>query len=186
MGRRTIVLIDGENLLLRFQEMCREPENRTVRDDIRHEQDRYVWQPEIASHRAWDLVRVSYYTTHVGTAESMASLARDLAKIRYEFDRPSRLSDYGYVVPRVFKKPKKEQKTASVDINISIDMLRHTYTDAIDEVLLVTGDGDYLPLIEEVMRQGKIVYLAALSSGLHRSLPASVDEFIDLDSQFFI
>jgi uncharacterized LabA/DUF88 family protein len=52
-------------------------------------------------------------------------------------------------------------------------------------VYLVTGAGDYIPLIEEVMRNGKQVYLAALSEGLNKALPNSVDKFYNLDDAFF-
>jgi len=50
---------------------------------------------------------------------------------------------------------------------------------------LVLVDGDYLPLVREVMRQGIHVTTAALSSGLTPELRRAADEFVDLDKQFF-
>ncbi len=121
----------------------------------------------------------------VGDEPILRAAEERIAAISYEFLRPSSEHDYGYVVPRVFKKLSRQQKAASVDINIAIDMLRHTFTDAIDEILLLTGDGDYIPLIREVMRQGKVVYVGAFSSGLNKEIPVIADEFVDLDRFFF-
>jgi uncharacterized LabA/DUF88 family protein len=50
---------------------------------------------------------------------------------------------------------------------------------------LVTGDGDFLPIIKEAIRHGKQVYLAAFSTGLNKKLLNHVDHFIDLDKVYF-
>jgi uncharacterized LabA/DUF88 family protein len=63
--------------------------------------------------------------------------------------------------------------------------MRFAFTDEIDRVYLASGDGDYLPLIEEVMRRGKQIELLAFSSGLNYTLPYSVDSFNELDIVFF-
>jgi uncharacterized LabA/DUF88 family protein len=47
------------------------------------------------------------------------------------------------------------------------------------------GDSDYVPLVQEVMRQGVQVWVAALSSGLSSSLRHAADGFYDLDPVFF-
>jgi len=64
--------------------------------------------------------------------------------------------------------------------------MRFALSDAIDLVYLASGDGDYLPLVSEVMRHGKQVYVAAFSSGLNAELTHSVDEFFNLDGVFFV
>ena len=64
-------------------------------------------------------------------------------------------------------------------------MMRFAHNPGIDHIVLVSGDGDYLPLLAEVMRLGKQVYVAALSSGLNGALRHSVDEFLNLDEVFF-
>jgi uncharacterized LabA/DUF88 family protein len=63
--------------------------------------------------------------------------------------------------------------------------MRFAFTDEIDRVYLASGDGDYLPLIQEVMRRGKQVELLAFSSGLNNALPYSADNFFNLDPVFF-
>jgi uncharacterized LabA/DUF88 family protein len=85
----------------------------------------------------------------------------------------------------VFKKPARRQKTRNVNIQIVIDMVRFAFTDEVERVYLASGDGDYLPLIAEVMRKGKQVEILAFSSGLNSAVPYSVDRFFSLDNVFF-
>ena len=88
-------------------------------------------------------------------------------------------------MPVVFKKPRQSQKTRNVDIQVVIDVMRFAFTDEVERVYLVSGDGDYLPLLDEVMRRGKQVEVLALSDGLNDKLSHSVDRFYDLDPVFF-
>jgi uncharacterized LabA/DUF88 family protein len=68
---------------------------------------------------------------------------------------------------------------------MTLDMLSHVYKNNVDAVYLFSGDGDYQPIIKEIIRQGKTVYIAVFSSGLHPSVKQLADEFIDLDTIFF-
>lgn len=86
----------------------------------------------------------------------------------------------GRLCPHVLKKEKNSQKTKSVDINITTDTLRHTYNDSLDTLFLLSGDGNYIPLIQEVMRQGKRVAVGAFSNGLNQTLLHIADGFLDL------
>jgi uncharacterized LabA/DUF88 family protein len=90
------------------------------------------------------------------------------------------------VCPRVFKKESKSKKNKLVDISVTIDALRHSYHRHVDAIWLFSGDGDYLPLIKEIMRNGTQVWLGAFSDGLNPALPRAVDRFIVLDSWFFL
>lgn len=181
MARRTMIFIDGENITQRYQQML--TEGRTPLSDVVHVKDAFVWIDSItAEPHVHDLIRCGYYTTHVGDE---AELSRKLAKIRYLYTDAQHEVGSGYVVPYVFKKAKQSQKTASVDINITIDILRCTYINAVDDIWLLSGDGDYIPLIKEVMRQGKSMFVGAFSSGLNKDISTVVDEFRNLDSVFF-
>ena len=68
---------------------------------------------------------------------------------------------------------------------MTVDILTNSYQDNIDTVFLIAGDGDYIPLIEEVQRLGKQVFVAALSSGLSPALKTKADIFRDLDGYYF-
>ncbi len=63
--------------------------------------------------------------------------------------------------------------------------MRYAFTDAVDRVYLATGDGDFIPLISEVMRRGKQVELLAFSSGLSPLLRSRVDRLHIIDDIFF-
>ena len=87
--------------------------------------------------------------------------------------------------PKVFRK-QKNRSGKGVDIQMSVDILSNTYQNNLDTVYLMSGDGDYEPLIRECQRMGKQVYVAAFSSGLNPSLSLIADRFFDLDRNFFV
>lgn len=175
---RVIIFADGENLTYRFQAMV--AAGRTPKATTQHELDTFVWIPEIVKFSSWHLTRVSYYTSVVGDDVRLQQLAERMAGIRYDHD-----AGFGFLNPHIFKKQKRGDKTKSVDMNLVTDLLRHTYNHSVDEVFVLTGDGDYLPTIHEVMRQGVRVYVGAFSSGLDVRLRTQSDEFVDLDQMCF-
>jgi uncharacterized LabA/DUF88 family protein len=59
------------------------------------------------------------------------------------------------------------------------------YKDTVDTVYIVTGDGDYVPLMEEVLRHGKQLYVSAFSNGLSPRLHLMADQFYILDGHMF-
>jgi uncharacterized LabA/DUF88 family protein len=81
----------------------------------------------------------------------------------------------------VFKKPAKSRSGKGVDIRLCVDVLGHVYRGNTDAVLLMSGDGDFEPLIEEVMRAGVQVFLSAFSDGLNPRLRHIVDAIYELD-----
>jgi len=68
---------------------------------------------------------------------------------------------------------------------MTVDILSNVYYDNVDTVLLITGDGDFLPIINEIIRNGKQVILASFNSGLNKSLLNHVDDYIELDTKYF-
>lgn len=44
------------------------------------------------------------------------------------------------------------------DIHLAIDMLSQAYEDGFDQAILISGDGDYKPLIDYVKKRGKKVF----------------------------
>jgi len=150
---------------------------------ILYQKDAYVWHSHITRIDYMEIVRASYYTTCIGDPAKLTGMKKNIRSVEYlssgfrgDQDRK------GNLVPHVFKKENRSKKTKSVDINITIDALRHTYNDSIDCLFLISGDGDYIPLIQEVMRQGKQVFVGALSDGLNPEIPDIPDKFINLDA----
>lgn len=147
MFDRTIILVDGENLTLRYQNMLKNGLKPAV--DTKHVEDTYVWHSGVIQYTRFDLLRVSYYTTVVGDDLAVEAVSAELSEVAYKHlvgGGPG--SGKGTLNPHVYKKKKKDQKTASVDINITVDALRHAYNDSVDSIYLLSGDGDYLPVID--------------------------------------
>ncbi len=156
--------------------------------EIIHERDRFVWHPEITTWSMFDFVRLNYYTSTTGDNPKVESLRDAICDIEYAFsythdgDVPAATAN---LVPHVFHKPAKNTKARNVDLQISIDVLRTAYTPSIDILYILSGDGDYIPLIQEAARYGKSIWLAAFSSGLNPKLRHHVDVFQCLDEIFF-
>ena len=70
-------------------------------------------------------------------------------------------------------------KKADWDVGISIDAVRISPT--IDTIVLVSGDGDFIQLIEYLKNQGKRVEVMAFGRSASSKLREVVDEFIDLE-----
>ncbi len=179
---KSMIFVDGENLVMRYQSMLGQGYEPT--DGIVHEPDYFVWHPTISTNTLLDVIRVVYYTSAVGDENKIAEAKKRIAQVHYQFTADNYHGE-AQIYPCVFKKLAQSKKTRSVDINIVIDVMKYAYSDAIDQIYLVSGDGDYLPLIHEVMQKGKQVMVGALSSGLNQALVHSVDEFINLDNFFF-
>jgi uncharacterized LabA/DUF88 family protein len=194
---RLMAFVDGENLTARFEDML-----RTGREErksshayktigaVAYQQARFVWSQSTVNgfQNSEALQRVHYYTTFSGGNEELEAIHEQISSLRaFQFvdgaiDRPSNAIT---LISRVFHKTARKTKTKSVDINLCVDVLEYVRQDALDSVFLVTGDVDYLPLIEAVMKAGKTVYVAALSAGLSRRLKYCADKFIPLDDLYF-
>ncbi len=195
---RLMAFVDGENLTARFSAMVgagRQPRVRAddeIRWPVVKHGDSFVWSPATVFGIAADhleLVRAHYYTTFVGGSDVLDEFSEWIGQ-QFAF----RFADGGGqrvvksavpLIPRVFHKTARKTRTKSVDINLCVEALEYVHRDAVDAIYLVTGDVDYLPLIEAVMRAGKRVFLAALSSGLSPRLKYGVDRFVPLDDTYF-
>jgi uncharacterized LabA/DUF88 family protein len=179
-----MLFADGENLLLRYEAMLKK--GATPRPQTTHFPGEFVWSAFITKmphHLQLQFTRVAYYTTHVGSEQTLQQLRTKLKKV--EWNTQTNPLFGGHLLPRVFKKPAQSQKTASVDINITIDVLRHCYHKDVEAVYILTGDGDYIPLVEEAMRTGTRLFVGAFSEGLNQTLRVIADEFFNLDDMFF-
>lgn len=185
MAHRLIAFADGENLVLRYQDMIKK--GSKPKAGVVHVPDILVWHPDITEANVTDITRVTYYQTCFGDDPKIEAAKQTIKDVRYTYTMAygSKVDTSGGLIPRVFKKESKSTKTKSVDINLTVDMLRYIPNPKFDVLLLLSGDGDYLPLVEEVCRSGKQVWVAAFSDGLNSSMKMAADEFIDLDPIFF-
>jgi uncharacterized protein (TIGR00288 family) len=70
-------------------------------------------------------------------------------------------------------------KKADWDVGIVIDAIRAA--NSVDVVILVSGDGDFIPLVEYLKNQGKRVEVIAFGRSTSSKLKEEADEFIDLE-----
>lgn len=70
-------------------------------------------------------------------------------------------------------------KKADWDVGIAIDAVK--LAPKLDAVILITGDGDYVPLVEYLKMQGCQVEAISFGKSASAKLIESVDDFTDLD-----
>ena len=70
-------------------------------------------------------------------------------------------------------------KKADWDVGITIDAIKTAPT--VDAVVLVSGDGDFIQLVEYLKNQGKRTEVMAFGKTTSAKLKEIADEFIDLD-----
>lgn len=183
---RMMAFIDGENLVARFQAMIKD--GRKPYDHVKHKRDVYAWLSGAIWPGLHVILRATYYTYCIGDKDAVATVAEELRSFEFQQyyvpgqSAPSRL--VRTLTPQVFWKP-KDRSGKGVDIQMTVDILTNVYQNNLDTVFLLSGDGDYGPVVAESKRMGKQVFISALSSGLSPALRLSADYFMDLDGQFF-
>lgn len=73
------------------------------------------------------------------------------------------------------------EKKADWDVGITVDAIR--LSPSLDTIILVSGDGDYLPLVEYLQNQGKQVEVMAFGNTTSARLKEEADDFIDLSAE---
>lgn len=184
MLKKVLAFADGENLVCRYQAML--DQGKVPKPEVVHERNSFVWHPEITRWSVLDLIRVSYYTSVVGDVDAVSKLETLIGSTAFLCEGVGGLVGTATLIPRVHKKSKSSNKTKVVDVDVTMDIVRAALTMPIDGIFLLSGDGDYLPLVRELTRSSKQVYLAAFSSGLAPCLRNSVDSFVDLDRICFV
>lgn len=81
---------------------------------------------------------------------------------------------------RVFMNGERE---GDWDVGIVVDVMN--YAAKLDIVVLVAGDGDYLPLVEDLQQSGHYVVVMSFKSTLSAALRQTADEVILLDDPRF-
>lgn len=69
-------------------------------------------------------------------------------------------------------------KKADWDVGITVDAIK--MSPSLDVILLLSGDGDFVPLVEYLKNHGKQVEIAAFSKSTSSKLKERADDFFDL------
>jgi uncharacterized LabA/DUF88 family protein len=77
----------------------------------------------------------------------------------------------------------KIRRQKRVDTQIAVDMVVGAFTGTLTVAILVSGDEDHIPAIQEIKRRGVMVVVVGASKlrGLSPELVRAADRFIDLD-----
>jgi uncharacterized LabA/DUF88 family protein len=75
-------------------------------------------------------------------------------------------------------------KKADWDVGITVDAIR--IAPSVDVIVLASGDGDFVQLVEYLKNQGKRVEVMAFSQTASSKLKEVCDEFIDLSKKRFL
>lgn len=149
---RWMLFVDGENFTFRAQEIAAEKDIELIESDY-YQKDIFIWpeltfQTEIITPIKKAPLRSYYYTSVAGDDNKINQIRSMLWGIGFH--------------PEVFKKH-KGRKSKGVDITLTKDVLSHAFQNHFDMAVLVGGDADYIPLVEEVKRLGKFVYVVFIS-----------------------
>jgi uncharacterized LabA/DUF88 family protein len=184
-AKRWMLFVDGENLTIRAQNLA-SSKNWPLEPGPYWKEDCFLWAPGIAATGAFSgkdewgrdnwasfevsAVRAHYYTSVQGDQRKTDGVRSSLWSLGFE--------------PRVFRKP-KGKPSKGVDISLATDMLRHAQQDHYDGAFLIAGDADFVPLVEEIKRLGKIVTVGFFRGpGLGPELRLAADHFADLTQWF--
>jgi len=107
------------------------------------------------------------------------------ARVQDGFDPSRRTHDWmernGFsVITEPYDPNKQEQK--GVDGRMMLNMYKRAARDMYDVALMITGDGDFVPVCEDVQALGKKVEVAAFGETLSSRLRRKADKYHDLMS----
>ena len=71
-------------------------------------------------------------------------------------------------------------KKADWDVGMAIDAVRTS--DIVDTIIIVSGDGDFIPLLDYLKGRGRRVEVVAFDRSASQKLKEAADDFIDLGS----
>lgn len=181
--RRWMLFVDGENFTLRGQEVIKEQDYSLVPGKY-WLRDVFLWFPNddaidslgfaspVKGYLERKAIRAHYYTSVTSDAAGLEEVREALWRLGFTAE--------------VAKKP-KGRRAKAVDIALTKDVLTNAFLDNYDILMLMAGDGDYVPVVNEVKRLGKVVIVAHFGSagaGLSRELRLSADKFVDIESHF--
>ena len=170
MQLRWMTFVDGENFTLQGEKLAKEEGVNLIASRFWRPGD-FLWAPKIYNNQ-WRHqpqvhpptvstdslyvgyagvpleehgIRSTYYTAVQGDDSALESTIDVLSELGFD--------------PRVFKKPKGRQ-SKGVDITLTRDVLAHAFRGNFEVLVLIAGDADYVPLVEEVKRLGKRVHIS--------------------------
>jgi uncharacterized LabA/DUF88 family protein len=173
-----MLFVDGENLTIQGQKLA-ELRGLQLETGRHFSRNVFLWMPGIHPREMWpksllvNALRAHYYTSVAGDEPRVNEVRSALRQLGFD--------------PEVFKKEAQKEKAKGVDIALTKDVLAGAFFNNYEIAVLIAGDGDYLPLIREVKRLGKLFYVAFFAReglGLNPEMRIVADDFVDLEQDF--
>ena len=178
-----MLFVDGENFTIRATAVANE-RGVSLKEGPHYRKDVFAWMPGLSATHVLTqpqkgnrlekyAARAHYYASLVGSDETILDVRRALRAIGFQ--------------PLVFKRPANQKKSKGVDVTLTKDLLVNAFNDNYDVAVIVAGDGDYVPVVEELKRMGRTVYVTFFSeptAGLSEELRLSCDKFFSLSATF--
>lgn len=178
---RIMLFIDGDNLLARFQAGIRA--GRVKADTVSYQEDWWAWcldQWIVPLRHNFNIIRASFYLSVSGDDDRVAKTAAGLRTLH-----ACQGNDEAYLFPRVFKKAAGSQKAKAIDTQLAVDAVSQVLDDNLDILYLLSGDGDFAPVLDVAIRAGKKVWVGAFTDGLSSRLAERADVVVRLENLFF-
>lgn len=142
---RIMLFVDGENLACSYGRFLKD-HKITCHEWNKYWPGHFLWRKNFAT-RAYcpSVWRTYYYTSVVGDTDKLQELV-DTAK------------SCGIEAPRIFSKVKNEPRK-QVDIQLTTDLLLNAVRRNFDVAIVVTQDQDFVPVIQAVQLEGRLVVL---------------------------
>jgi uncharacterized LabA/DUF88 family protein len=164
LSERVAIFIDGSNLYNGMRENLQ---------NTRVNLNEFIAQ--LLGHR--QLARTYYYN-----APLTDDYGEDLREGQQRFFESLRRIPYVTVrLGRLHRRHDGSLVEKGIDVAIAVESLSLAYEDAFDTALLVSGDGDYVELVEALKRKGKHVECAMFRNQSAGILLEYVDIFTPLD-----
>jgi uncharacterized LabA/DUF88 family protein len=182
-AKRLMIFADGGNLVSRYESL--HAKGRTPRREVVYEPETYVWGPAFVARGEYIVLRATYYASVVGDEQRRRAVEEALRGLRVYLDHVPHWVHENPLYPKLFQRQKGRETAKGLDVQLTVDVLSNVYQDNCDAVLLMSGDGDYAPVLEECIRRGKIAIVAAFSEGLSQGLRQVADRLYLLDDYYF-
>lgn len=178
-ARDWMLFVDGENLTIQGQKLI--DSSLLIEGDF-YSEDTYIWFPCTDDGRKSTIARRKIFEVPLSLQES-ATRAHYYAMTDpgNKDNLEEKLRSIGFE-PNVFTKTQKQKKTKGLDIKMTVDILGYVSRGVCSTIVLMAGDGDYVPLVQEVKRYGCLVILLYFdeASGLNRTLKIAADDYMDI------
>ena len=173
-----MLFVDGENLTLQGEKVL---QSSPLPEGDFYSKGTYLWFPSNHSSKSTiarrNIFRIPLPLQECATRAHYYAMTDPNSKDGLE----DKLRNIGFE-PNVFKKSQRQKKTKAVDIKLTVDILGYASRGVCSTIVLVAGDGDYVPLVKEVKKFGCVVVLLYFGNdaGLSRELKMAADDYVDI------